>query len=360
MSVSTIVGHVRSRAPLALAALLLLSGAARGEPRAAAGPIRFGRPPARVWDAAPADAVGEAVTGTASVPTFSDSFTFDGTTYPYTIVGTNPNLGPRRTVVPTIIVPLRLVFPDGTRLAPQRTTSQLRRSPIFRRAAFASGTTQYGDAVQRAEFWAFTQANNYHVLLGHPRVTPVQTFRVPSGVIAPGGVAAVMPEALLQQIVQAVINGLHLPPTRLIVFWSYNVALSPPSGGGVILGEHSAGTNSTQSRVWTWAWASWITPDTFGPGVEDVAPISHEIAEWYNDPFVSNTVPAWENPPSYPCNDVLEVGDPLVGTTFVVDGYHLQDEAFVSWFARQSPSMGIGGMYSLLGTLTAPPPVCTP
>ena len=110
--------------------------------------------------------------------------------------------------------------------------------------------------------------------------------------------------------------------------------------------------------MWTWAWASWHTSDTVPPADEDIAALSHEIAEWYNNPFVSNMVPPWETPPAYPCNNRLEVGDPLVGTTFADNGYHLQDEAFLSWFARQVPSMGLGGMYSFLGTLTAPPPIC--
>ena len=33
--------------------------------------------------------------------------------------------------------------------------------------------------------------------------------------------------------------------------------------------------------------------------------------------------------------------------------YHLQDEAFFSYFARQSPSEGFGGKYSLFGDLTS-------
>lgn len=30
--------------------------------------------------------------------------------------------------------------------------------------------------------------------------------------------------------------------------------------------------------------------------------------------------------------------------------YHVQDLAFFSWFYRQSPSIGLGGVYSLFGT----------
>jgi len=104
--------------------------------------------------------------------------------------------------------------------------------------------------------------------------------------------------------------------------------------------------------------ASWHTADTAPDGSADIAALSHEIAEWFNDPFSSNMVPPWEAPPDYPCTNLLEVGDPVGDITFTQAGYHLQDEVFLSWFARQVPSIGIGGMYSYLGSVTAPPPVC--
>jgi hypothetical protein len=69
-------------------------------------------------------------------------------------------------------------------------------------------------------------------------------------------------------------------------------------------------------------------------------------------------VPPWEVLPEYPCNALLEVGDPVVGIAFSENGYHLQDEVFLSWFARQVPSAGMGGRYTYLGTFTAPPPIC--
>jgi hypothetical protein len=60
----------------------------------------------------------------------------------------------------------------------------------------------------------------------------------------------------------------------------------------------------------------------------------------------------------YPCNDRLEVGDPLAGVSMLQDGFHLQDEAFLSWFAHEVPSTARGGAYSFFGTLTAPASAC--
>jgi hypothetical protein len=92
----------------------------------------------------------------------------------------------------------------------------------------------------------------------------------------------------------------------------------------------------------------------------DVDVLSHEVNEWVNDPFISNVVPDWSYsvPPliSSACSNLLETGDPLELVNFPVTAggftYHLQDEAFFSYFARQSPSAGYQGRYTYLGTLT--------
>jgi hypothetical protein len=91
--------------------------------------------------------------------------------------------------------------------------------------------------------------------------------------------------------------------------------------------------------------------------------LSHEVSEWLHDPFISNTVPPWESPLPlssgfYGCSSLLETGDAVSDAAFEVNGYQLQDEAFLSWFAHQAPSIGIGGQYSYLGTFTQPSPLC--
>ena len=95
-------------------------------------------------------------------------------------------------------------------------------------------------------------------------------------------------------------------------------------------------------------------------GYSDVRPLSHELAECLNDPFGNTAVPGWSA--TEECGTYLEVADPLdapAGSGVQVDGYDLQDTAFFSWFARQSPSIGINDRYTLFGTggLTTPPPV---
>jgi len=42
-----------------------------------------------------------------------------------------------------------------------------------------------------------------------------------------------------------------------------------------------------------------------------VTPLSHEISEWRNDPFVNNLAPAWQFPNGRGCEGNLETGDPI-------------------------------------------------
>jgi hypothetical protein len=73
--------------------------------------------------------------------------------------------------------------------------------------------------------------------------------------------------------------------------------------------------------------------------------------------------PSWESPTPLPaafygCTHRLETGDPLSEALFDVNGYQLQGEAFLSWFAKQVPSTGVNGQYTYLGTFDHPSPVC--
>jgi hypothetical protein len=112
--------------------------------------------------------------------------------------------------------------------------------------------------------------------------------------------------------------------------------------------------------VQTYVYGTWF-PHRFAVNA-DTTVLSHEIAEWLNDPFTNNVAPNWISPnpasSSYGCSNLLEVGDPLINQTALVGGYHLQDEAFLAWFARETPSSAINGQYTMFGTFTNPAPSC--
>ncbi len=322
--------------------------------------------------------------GYQTVPTFTDSFRFDAVTYPYTMVGANPKTSNATTTVATQVIPLRFVFSDGTTLDGTPRLPAVVASPLFSPADFVSGRTQFSDAFRRAEFWPSVQFNggDYHTLLGQPRLLPTVTLTVPKGRSKTGAANGVTYGLVDYQWffgeIQRLLGQMRPDPTTLPVFLSDAVDLhwgSDYVNNCCVVGSHgthSYGIGSAHGQgnqqVTTVIWASWEYAEHFGNGNDlggkpfggDIAALSHEVAEWLDDPFVNNLTPNWSSAlaPGYGCVDWLEVGDPLIAEDFEVDGYHLQDEAFLSWFAHDVPSAGINGQYSLFGTLTSPSTLC--
>ena len=119
-------------------------------------------------------------TAATTIPTWSGSFTISSTTYNYKMAGTDPAAGSKTTTIPTEILPLKVVMSNGITVT--GSASKLQASPIFSNAAFTSGTTQLGDAMQRSGFWSTVSASapNWHLLLGKPKVLPTVTIKVPA------------------------------------------------------------------------------------------------------------------------------------------------------------------------------------
>src|SRR5689334_4005667 len=86
-----------------------------------------------------------------------------------TLPGRDPAQG-GTTVIPTVLVPVRLEFPSRSAsnkpwsLDPARHVSRVLNSPVFSKGAFgAEGATQYADAMLRA---TTRTASDWHTLLG--------------------------------------------------------------------------------------------------------------------------------------------------------------------------------------------------
>ncbi|MEO6892357.1 MAG: hypothetical protein ABI456_21840 [Ktedonobacteraceae bacterium] len=314
----------------------------------------------------------DASLASTSLKHWSSSFVSGGKTFKYTMVGTNPTKGSHTSKIPVTVVPLILKFSNGASFDGTQKVAGTTQSPIFQSAPFISGTTQYGDAIQRAEFWnsVSTTSPNYHVLLGTPTVAPAITIQVPAadGATAKdsssGKTIGIIDINWFDPQIQTLLVSQHFTSNVLPIFLSNNVYLSsgaPSISNCCIGGYHNA--TSAQKTAQTYIWTTNADAGIEGGFGEDVSALSHELAEWLNDPFTNNTVPNWISPiaQQYGCNNFLEVGDPLVGVVFTVTGFsssHLQDEAFFSWFARQSPSIAINGKYTYLGTFTHLSKVC--
>jgi len=310
----------------------------------------------------------------STIPFFTDSFSFGGTTFPFSIVGTSPFTTAATTVVPAEIQPLTFVFANKTVIDGVGPANALAASPIFNSAAFPTETGQFIDVMQRADFNLIGSA--YHVQLGTPTVLAPIVIGVPGqlgkvGVFGNRTVGIVNFNALFSTI-QNIVAVRNFDPTTLPVLVTGNVfGFNPPSKDikrtCCVGGFHFAQLQG--NGVVTFAYAAYNSPGLFVNQAQDITGISHEIAEWANDPLINNIVPPWgfpQNPPVCVSN-VLEVADPLelfVPSNYPVtlDGttYHPQDIAFFSWFAHQSPSIAVNGQYSYLTPekLTSPPAAC--
>lgn len=130
-------------------------------------------------------------------------------------------------------------------------------------------------------------------------------------------------------------------PTSFPMLLFYNVVMYIGSSGNCcVLGYHSAFDNPAFGGTFqTHGIVDYETSGAFDTSqISDTSVMSHELAEWMDDPSVGNATPTWGHigqVSDYQGN--LEVGDPLTGTLFPIvmpNGftYHIQDLAFWPWF----------------------------
>ena len=270
-----------------------------------------------------------------SLTTWNGSFAYNGQTYNFTMVGTDPSSNNSTTTIPVAIIPLKIVIGSSTfgvfKKLPngQRVLKNIMRSPLFQnnvdfvQGGTDLGKTQYIDAFQRGNFWSSVSTNtNYHVVL-----KPMQEK---TQVLMPGSKGHVGNEFGIQVglvdinwidgQLQNIISQLAIPPSTFPLFVTRDVYET--EGGCCIGGYHSYnGTN-------TYGIATYV--DKPGAFSQDVEAFSHEIGEWVDDPYINNGVAC----------GILEVGDPEEGDPnyggyqYTVNGftYNLQDLVFLPYF----------------------------
>jgi len=306
------------------------------------------------------------------LPSWTSSFTSEGQTWTYTMVGTNPAQGSKTTTVPVTIVPLLMKFSNGKSFDGTKQVKTTTGSPLFKKASFISGNTQYGDAILRGAFWndVKSKSPNYHVLVGTPTIARTLIMKIPAAYGATttdpssGKTIGLVDIGWLDPQIQSLLVSMHFKANMLPIFLSYDVYATegtPVLGDCCIGGYHNAVSN--QNGLQTYIWSAEVDKGVQGGFSEDVSALSHEMNEWFNDPFTDNFVPNWMSPiaPQYGCNSLLEVGDPLVGVLFTAKGFssdHLQDEVFFAWFAREKTSQSINKLYTYLGTFKSLSQMC--
>jgi hypothetical protein len=355
----------------------------------------------------------------------------NGVTYGYNMVGANPNTCSGAACDVTVeadITPI-IVNIDGLTFSGSDVLAATLASPQFATNDYGSTTAataagafpnlpafikgpggtlsqgdagnqlQLEDATMRAQFNE-TGSSTYHLRF-HTNTLPAYTINVPNnqGVLLQSGRGVIFADVNISWWASQIKNlESSADPTHLPVYLTNNVLLhiGPNVLNCCVIGFHGAhatgnatgyGKSNGNAPIQTFAWASWVQPGIYARpaggtdwALQDIHALSHEIAEWGDDPFVNNTVEPWVTPtaPQYGCTGVLETGDPVVGIGFAMgtntfeqgpnpngsqsaDGsYHPEDETYLPWFMRtapntvseptQSASTNIG-RYTLMGDL---------
>jgi chitinase len=318
-----------------------------------------------------------------SVPHFSGSFESQGKAYPFTMVGKKPQSN-TTTQIPVQIIPISLFFEEFADengvpivLDPGAIVPRVQASPNFHDAEYATGTTQFADAVQRAEFNSIA-GKDWHTLLGAPKLLKPLRIAVPRGDAkvyrnpSTGVLYAIVDTDFFLSQLNTIIQMANLSSDALAIALTQNVFLAPQKDikKCCVLGFHTSfdtGEMAQVKFVQTFIWASWVEQGILGPGLADVTPMSHEISEWMNNPFGSNAVPAWQVPNSTGCQNNLETGDPLAlmpnaGYPVLIDGftYHPQNQVLMQWFQRGGTSDAFEGAFSFpdQSIMTTPSQAC--
>jgi hypothetical protein len=342
--------------------------------------------------------------------TYTEAASRDENVYNGTTIGRSPYAkGKTTTNIPAVIVPLIVtvngvtndptavlsgscVYPETwDNSTPVQLTVQ---SPVFTAPSNAwfmnnqnIGTGQYIDAFRRAYFWSLLSGSSHHTVL--TPVTVAAAVTVPASAI--DATATTNKSACLEAADPAdqIVLGSSDPPGKftpwlegtlipnlraagtinsgeLVYFLFFNVTFSDAYG------FHSSVRNQSYA-------ISFINgSDCCFP---DVKTISHEVGEWMDDPYPSNTqnlTPAWatrtdpdDGTPLEGSSraDLWEVGDPssvyLFPPVLMPNGvtYNPQELTFFSWFYG-APSIAAGNQFSNNGHFTsdagvvcvAPPP----
>src|SRR5689334_974952 len=329
----------------------------------------------------------------------------NGVTYGYNIVGADPDNCSASSCSVTIEVDITpiIVNIDGMTFSGSDVLAAVLASPQFAlndygATPFVSGSPElFGpreaggvlsqgnaglglqllDAIMKSQFNK-TGGNHYRLIL-HPNVLPPVTIDIPNnlGRLVQTARGNIFPAVDIGWWKARIHNlATNADPTHLALYLTDDVVMYEGNkaffccfqgfhGAKAVGGGFGSSNSNGSAPVQTFAWASYVSPGVSArPNggrswtVQDIWAVSHEIAEWANDPFVNNTVERWQFPflPGVFCSDLLETADPVSPIGFAVgtntfrqgpnpdgsqsaDGYyHPQDEAFIPWFMRQSPN----------------------
>jgi hypothetical protein len=346
-----------------------------------------------------------AATGTLPTWAYQVTATQNNTSYSGAIVGGSPSAG-GSTAISVVLIPVIFkITQNGVTYTFDPTQGDTGclgsgntgfgltgASPLFNANTFSIDGTSisadgFGDAVLKGEFYnGGGSSSSYHLQLNVTTGAAMTiTMNVRRGnstgeVYGLGGTQcgtgtttnphakiAVVNINTVDAALQSYITAHGLNASQFPFFVTYNTVMSVGAANNLanccVLGYH----NALGSPGQTYGIAEFEGRNqTVFSGVADVAAASHELNEWINDPSGVNPTPPWGNIGQVSgCQSNFEVGDPLSGSLMPAfpgsNGftYHLQEEAFFSWFYGGT-GLAAGGRDSSNGTFAGAAKLCPP
>ncbi len=329
-----------------------------------------------------------------SIPMFHRTVTDGRRTFPYTMVGKDPFVShvSARSTVDAVLVPVVILMHNGDTFDPtvadscarSSSISRTLASPLFTRKKYrwggkVVGTGQFVSVFRRAEFYAKTRPNGLNpdlqVRLAPTTVRPIKV-KVPETASAEGQLTCGRLGAIeiawwdgyiRRELLPTLADRGYGSDTFAIFELSNVVQYVTTTSTCCVLGYHSAFSNPADGGITTYVSAMFDNTHGRFSGSADISGLSHEIAEWMDDPLVDgvdNKTRRWGHIGQVSgCQTTLEVGDPLSGmlqrTRLGGRVWHPQELAFHSWFYHRTPSLGVNGWFSSKGTFTADARRCT-
>ena len=330
----------------------------------------------------PAVTAANAQPATLSLPTFTRTYNAAGKDYPYTVIGGDPGKG-ETTAIPTVLVPITLTIEapmDATGkkavLDASPDAAEVIHSPIFATYAFASGKTQYTDAMMRTDFYK-EAAKDWHTLLDRPKVVPLQIdVPVGMGYVLTSKKArrmlAMVDVLFMQQQIFSQLPKEEMSAGKLVIAVTKDVTYYTSADATECCSWGTHGVDTTQGLRQPFVLGSFLDPHTVAED-NDVQPLTQQLAQWVRDPLhepalrmrhgmiaPGNVFPGWMRVPAESLTELprensgcgetriavpLFLNDPTdinwkntvpASKAYIANmggmSYHLQNVALLSWY----------------------------
>jgi hypothetical protein len=242
------------------------------------------------------------------------------------------------------------------------------------------GTWQYVPGFKRAEFWHTNGGQLLDDTIRWTVAAPVTlSAALGKGTVNVGKTGClyavvnngVISDTLKNTVIPKLQKSGVISTAKFALFMTIDVEQLKSDGTCCNNGDHGWIRVNPGDPRQTWGWADYDTHSNVydGQNGADIKSLSHEIAEWMNNPYYDNAPPEWGyiGEAQGKCVAHFEVGDPinsyLAPKTVKHFVYHLQEFAYFGWFfdgPAGTKYPGAGGAYSSNGTFKGPHNTCPP